>query len=350
MTSVFVPAVGQYDNIGDIILRRPHLAMLRPHGALHVYLGQCPEGYASGLDLDPSDVLYRSFRQWYEALFSHARRETVHYAFKPGEIQLSLLGLKEHVVMIPALRAVHRSGGRVVRIGAGARTLARFPRAMMRPSLTLTDLAIWRDAETAAFLGGETMPDLGFATGPERSPTAERNLLVVSLRGDRPFPPAVWLDGMRHLAAELDAAPMVVTQVARDSGRSAELAGSLGAELLDFDGRDHADQEAALRAVYGRATAVVSDRLHVLIAAATEGAPILAPLPHGGTKIRRHLDAAGFPRLDWDVRSQTSTEFIDEALGRRDAQQSDPQRLERARAAIARTHARVDALLEAART
>lgn len=350
MTSVFVPAVGQYDNIGDVILRRPHLAMLRPHGTLHVYLGHHPEGYAAGLDLDASDVVYRSFRQWYTALLEHARTETVHYAFKPGEIQLSVPGLKEHVVMVPALRAVHNSGGRVVRIGAGARALARVPRAMMRPSLALTDLSVWRDADTAAFLGGETMPDLGFATGPERPPLAERDLLVLSLRGDRPTPPPVWLSGMRRLAAHLGVAPMVVTQVARDSGRSAELARALDAELLDFDGHDHAGQEAALRAAYGRAAAVSSDRLHVLIAAATEDAPVLAPLPHGGMKIRRHFEAAGFPQIDWDVRTQTPTDLVDEALRRREAQQSDPQRLARARAAITGTRAHVDALLRGTRT
>lgn len=345
MTSVFVPAVGQFDNIGDIILRRPHLAMLRPHGRLHVYLGDHPDGYAAGLLLDSEDLVYRSFGSWYRALLSTAAHERVHYAFKPGEIQLSFRGMKEHVAMVPALRAVHRGGGKVLRIGAGARTLAPLPRAIMRPSLQMTDLSVWRDGETAAYLGGDTMPDLGFATGSEATPAGRRDLLAVSLRGDRPHPGTDWLSGLRMLALELQATPFVVTQVARDSPRSIEIAALLGAPLLDFSGLDHDAQEESLRVVYRNSRAVVSDRLHVLVAAATEGARLLAPALVAGGKIPRHLSAAGFPTVDWVAHAQKPVDFVHSALDRFGAQSDSDRTLSEARNRIREVSASVDQLL-----
>lgn len=313
MTSIFVPAVGQYDNIGDIILRRPLLDTLRPLGALHLYLGDCPAGYIDGLSLSPSDVTYRSFGSWYRALLSAAGRGEAHYVFKPGEIQLTLRGMKEHVGMLPALLMVRLRGGRVVRVGSGARSFARLPRLLMRPSIALSQLVIWRDRATANFLGGETMPDFGFVAGAPLA-RAERNLLVVSLRGDRAMPDATWIAGVRLFAEEHALEIVVVTQVGRDSERTRQVASALDARTLDWDGVGHREQEAALRATYNSARAVVSDRLHVLIAAATEGAYPVGLLTTASDKIDRHFSAAGFPRVATTAAGLSSREIADEIV------------------------------------
>jgi hypothetical protein len=71
---IFVPARGQFDNIGDILLRRQLLDWLRSSGPLHVYLGSSPPGYAEGLRLQPEDVRYHSFRAWYLAALRSAAR------------------------------------------------------------------------------------------------------------------------------------------------------------------------------------------------------------------------------------------------------------------------------------
>ena len=52
MNNVFVPLVGQYSNIGDIILRRPLARWIQNCGRLHVYTGNAPDGYIEGLQLD----------------------------------------------------------------------------------------------------------------------------------------------------------------------------------------------------------------------------------------------------------------------------------------------------------
>ena len=72
MRKVFAVGRGQYENVGDIILRRQLLDWIRPGGELHVYVGHSPAGYDDGLRLSPDDHLYRSLRAWYRAALTSA--------------------------------------------------------------------------------------------------------------------------------------------------------------------------------------------------------------------------------------------------------------------------------------
>lgn len=295
--AIFVPGVGQYDNIGDIVLRRPLLSALRPLGPLHVYLGDAPPGYAEALALDERDHVYRSYSRWYWALLRSALLGRAHYVFKPGEIQLTVVGMKEHVGMLPGLAAVRLSGGRVLRLGSGARGPGRVGAALMTPSIALSHLTIWRDAKTRTWLhGGDVMPDLAFVTEPPGEPEP-RALLTVSMRGDRPEPDADFFDTVLALATDRGLTLVAVTQVGRDAERTALLAQRLASSADDWDGGDHRKQEAALHATYRRSEVVVSDRLHVLIAAAVDGAIPLALLTAASDKIDRHFIAAGLPAI-----------------------------------------------------
>lgn len=347
MNHIFVPAVGQYDNIGDIILRRPLLDALREHGTLHVYLGDYPQGYRESLRLSADDVVYRSFWSWYRAVMRAAARGNAHYVFKPGEIQLTVRGMKEHVGMLPALALVRMRGGRVVRAGSGARNFAPLPRALMRPSIALSQIVVWRDRETASYLGGDVMPDWGFAEG-SAGHSGSRELFVVSMRGDRPTPDAAWIKGMRLVAAARNLQIVVVTQVGRDSARTRELASALEARTVDWDGVDHAAQEERLRELYRQAAIVASDRLHVLIAAVTEGAAVVAPLPSAATKIDRHFESADFAPVSVVTASLTAEQIqlaVDRVLA-----SARPESLTSARASLAEVADRLSRLLRGGST
>ena len=312
MRSIFVPAIGQYDNIGDIVLRRPLLRWLRPAGPLHVFVGPAPDAYLAALSLGPDDVVYHSFLRWYLAGLRAGLRGRLHYAFKPGEIQLSLRGLKEHLAMLPLLLLVRAGGGRVVRVGSGTRNFARWPRLLLAPSVALSNLVMWRDDETAAFLRkGGTMPDLGFADGEVNRLPAPRPWLVLSMRGDRLPVPEAWVDAVRSLASRHSLRLRVVTQVARDETMSRDLAQRLGADLLGWNGSDHDAQEHRLQAAYRGARGVVSDRLHVLIAAFTHGAVPLALLTDGSGKVARHFRAAGIDGIDIHVDGRPAAQLLE---------------------------------------
>ncbi|MGC5172938.1 glycosyltransferase [Microbacterium sp. DT81.1] len=329
MTSrdIFAVGRGQYENIGDIILRRPLLDWARAAGTLHVYVGNSPDGYDEGLGLRPEDHVYRSFGRWYAALLRSALRGRAHSVYKPGEVQLTLIGMKEHVTMLPAVSLVRLRGGTVSRVGVGARNFAPFPRALMWPSNALSSYTRWRDDRTAAYLGhGPASPDLGFYEGmPDDELVAslgdgraERDLLVVSLRADaevapRPYPDGEWFAGIRGAADALDLRICVVSQVSVDDGRSHRLAADLGgAEVVSWpESRGHGPQEARLREVYRRTAVVASDRLHVLIAGLTEGSGAVGLQLDDSDKISRHFSTIGLEDLTINSTGLTGDELAD---------------------------------------
>lgn len=344
---IYVPGIGQYDNIGDIILRRQLLRWLAPMGRLHVFIGEAPPGYGESLELGEGHLMYRSFAKWYGDGLKDAARGRAAYVFKPGEIQITYSGLKEHVSTLPLLMLIRARHGKVIRVGAGARGFEQGPRALMKPSLALTDLIAWRDARTADFLGvGEVMPDLAFGEGLAHPRGAEeRPLLVVSMRSDRPLPSEAWFDGVRLYAASAGLEIVAVVQVERDAERARELADRLGGRYHPWAGDDHEGHENALREIYRKTSVVASDRLHVLITATTEGAAPVALLVDDSDKIERHFDAAGLPGIA--VRTAgLSAEAIESALaGAGDSWPRVEKALQGARAQLEDVKARVAALL-----
>ena len=323
---VFAVGRGQYENIGDIILRRPLLDWARAGGRLHVYVGDSPDGYDEGLGIGGDDVVYRSLAKWYLALLASAMKGRASSIYKPGEIQLTVIGMKEHLVMLPATALVRLRGGSVSRIGVGARNFAPFPRALMWPSNALSTYTRWRDDRTAAYLGfGEAMPDLGFAEGMTdgelaaslTEPDAARDVMVVSLRDDtevapRPYPDAEWIAGVRDYADAEGLELWVVTQVSVDNDRSLQLAADLNAQLLEWRTlAEHAPQEARLRALYRRTRVVASDRLHVIIAGFTEGAVPIGLQLDDSDKVARHFSAIGIDRVAVNTAGMSAAQLAD---------------------------------------
>ncbi|WP_243075656.1 glycosyltransferase [Microbacterium sp. SS28] len=343
---IYVPGIGQYDNIGDIILRRRLLRWLEPLGRLHVFVGNAPAGYAESL-VGPEHVVYRSFTAWYRAALADAVRGKAAYVFKPGEIQITFAGLKEHLSTLPLLAAIKLRRKPVIRVGAGARGFERIPKLLMQPSLAMTDLIAWRDARTAAFLGrGEVMPDLAFGEG-EAEPRGDekRSLLIVSMRSDRAIPSDAWFAAVRSFADDRELDVVSVVQVERDAERSRLLADRLGGRYHEWSGDDHERHERELRELYQQTSVAVSDRLHVLITAVTEGAAPFAPLVDDSDKIDRHFAAAGIEGVSLPT-SGVSEGVIRDALAK--AADSWPRvqsALATARTQLESVQARVTALL-----
>ncbi|PWJ48646.1 hypothetical protein SAMN06264364_12927 [Quadrisphaera granulorum] len=349
--AIFAIGRGQYENVGDLILRRQLLAWAVPGAPLHVYVGHSPEGYDEGLQLPPDAVTYRSLARWYAAGLREALRGPIGYLFKPGELQLTIVGMKEHLVVLPLLAAVKLRGGRAVRAGVGSRNFAAVPRLLMQPSILLSDLTLWRDVRSVAYMGrGELAPDLAFGEGApdevltaSRQRTRERNALVVSLRTDLvppPYPGTGWIEGVRRYADEEGLEIWAVTQVQVDDERTHQLAADLDAKVLPWpEVADHWGQEVRLRELYRRTAVALSDRLHVVIAAHTEGAVPFGSLTDGSDKIERHFAAIGLDGVSRDVRGLTADEVV---AALRAAEARRPEAMDRLLEARGRLRARRD--------
>lgn len=158
------------------------------------------------------------------------------------------------------------------------------------PDLAFASVFTGDQADEGAPLSAETG---GTETDGTVEP-AQRDVLVVSMRSDLDYPNAAWLEGVRTVAAENNLHIWCVTQVLRDDDKCAQLAADLGGQALRWNGTGHDVQELRLRALYRRAAIAVSDRLHVLVGALTEGAvPAALLVDATSDKIGRHFSAAG---------------------------------------------------------
>lgn len=288
--TTFITLRGQYDNVGDVILRRQLARWF--DGPCVVYVGDAPAEFVDALQLGSKSVMY-SFPKFVQSIITAPSGSS--YVFKPGETQLTLAGMKENIGMVPMLAKLRVRGGSVLRIGVGARGSSSIYSALCKPSIKISNLNQWRDPHTLAVLGGgQIMPDLAFAEGSHIDKwTGERTVIAVSLRGDRPLPGRAWISALKRCADARSANLVVVSQVRRDDQRSIWLAGQLGVEAVLCGVKPCAAIEEDLRRLYRRCALVVSNRLHVLIAALTEGAPVSGCVPGGSQKIAEHLDVVG---------------------------------------------------------
>lgn len=289
-STLFVPLVGQFDNIGDVFLRRQLAGWIGDCGPSSVLVGDAPEEFVEALGLPASSTVFRSLPNWLSKIAGAPRGSS--YVYKPGEIQLSAPGMKEHVGLLPVVGLLKARGGRVARVGVGARAGSPIFSKFCAPSTALSDISWWRDDFTRQVMGsGTVIPDLAFAEGSPASEWAEtgRRLLIVSLRGDRVPPRNAWCEGIRIFAEHAGLEMVVLSQVRRDDVMATEVAERLGARCELFASERSLAHEDKVRKLYRAATLVVSDRLHVLIGAVTEGATVKAAVDGGSQKIARHF-------------------------------------------------------------
>jgi hypothetical protein len=285
---------GQTDNIGDSALRRGYAATLSDIGEVTAWVGDPALGYATGLGLTPGSIS-PSFWSWYRRLAAASRARGSVFAFNAGEFVVTKEYFFGILAIAPLLLVLRARGGKIVWLGAAVRERKRgftFPFIWLA---RIADVLRWRDTASSQVLGvhAETMPDWAFALESCEGDPRPRKYLAVSLRVDREPPTPEWRNAVAELAARLGLSLITVTQVQRDAPLARSLAGDWGCEFLDWQSDSHAVQESVVRQVYSQAAIVLSDRLHALIIASTEGAVPLGWTTQESAKVGRHFDAVG---------------------------------------------------------
>lgn len=319
----FVVVTGQRDNVGDSLLRRPLVSLARELGQCHVLVGKDATGYSVNVGLTNGDVVYADRRRWLKALVASALSTRTHLILNAGEMTINRKYALDRIVLFPVIALLKLRRGLVVQTGVGIRNpRARVPR-LIRMIVGSADIVTWRDGDSReAARHGAVQPDWAFAEGSSaaeikrRYSTPRTSRLALSLRGDRQAPSKIWIDTLKTALQAHSVRPVVVCQVRRDEDRSRWLADQLDADYVPWGPlADHRQQEEIARGVYADCDWVISDRLHVLIAAATEGAVVVPFAPDSGAKLKRTLGAAGMTYLEVDA-----LDLSDDALDReRDA-------------------------------
>jgi len=108
-------------------------------------------------------------------------------------------------------------------------------------------------------------------------------------------------------------------QVREDESRARELASVLGGTFEPWGDQDPVVQEARLRERYATARLVISDRMHVLLLAAVDGAALAELVPSPTDKISHAFATVGIHEITLDaegVESATMQNFLAAQLDR----------------------------------
>ncbi|KJQ55085.1 polysaccharide pyruvyl transferase family protein [Microbacterium sp. SA39] len=300
-TPTFLWLTGHVRNVGDSMLRRPLADLYRGVGPIRVWSGAPGSGYAAGLRISDGESA-SSFQAWAWEFTRAALRGRPTFVFNAGEFGVTKAYFFGLLALAPALILARTKGSRIVWVGAGVKNRRRY---FMWPFDMLAKAAgdlRWRDVTSARLMGrGRTMPDWGFGIGPggEMAPAlavvapASRDKIAVSLRGDRREPSEEWLDAVERLAHRLDREIVCVVQVEDDNALMERVANRLGAEFIGWGDGDHWVQEQRVRKAYSRSVLTLSDRLHGLVIAATEGAVPLGWCEATTAKVTNHFEVIG---------------------------------------------------------
>jgi hypothetical protein len=243
--------------------------------------------------------------------------------FEAGEVPLDRGNVLRELVFLAETVLVRLKRGVVVRPPRGIRAPTNPAARLHARAAHLSQIALWRDDASAAIAGGgRVAPDIGFAAGVQiRGEENARDELIVSLRGARPLPDGAWLDAVRATAATEGLRVRTVVQVREDESRARELAELLGGAFEPWGDTDAVVQEERLRERYAGARLVVSDRMHVLVLAALEGAVPVELVPRPTGKIAAAFAAIGLRGITLDASAadaDSMQRFLRAQLARRD--------------------------------
>lgn len=287
---------GQYDNLGDALLRRAMVDALAGVGPLHVYVGAAPADYVAALRLPASSHVYRSRLRWIAATAAHmVRPGRSVFLGNPGEISSSRTELALGTVSAALMTLGRLSGNPGYRTGVGARDRRRPWSLGHEWAHRVATRRVWRDDVSRAMYGdGIVAPDWAFALAPHDA-RAPRDLVVLSYRGDMPRPTATALSTVRDWSRSRHLELVVISMVGRDVDENERTAAELGIRHIHAQNGGLEEAERVTRDAFARAQIVLSNRIHVLIVGAVDGATPGAVLAHSDLKAARTMRGANVP-------------------------------------------------------
>lgn len=305
----------QFDNLGDLVIRRNLVHWLEGLDDVRVVVGDAPESYVRALEIPES---FRTYRGMSQALMGVPRLRSMNIAFAPGEqiIEDRPDVLKVAAANLALTALAKASRGSVVKVGRGFRGHGPSALALERLAASMSDRVLVRDLEGLRLVQGtRLMPDIalwgGISTVDPALPRSEgRSGVGFSFRSDSRVHVSMLSEYVKSVAI-LDQGPILsVTQVSRDGETNSACAELLRCERIDFHA-DHGEQLVRVERAYNSLRFVVSDRLHVLLFGLIAGVFPIGVETGANRKLARQLGAIGLGDLVYDHRSRGGEGFQD---------------------------------------
>ncbi len=305
----YFSASTQYSNAGDALINRELLRLLRGYGSLEVASAGAPDSFLEEILVQPEEVVCHSKLRLMAKLILRAasswRSSRQYLVLTPGDPPGGIAsGDLVRAVLFPLLWLLRV---RIIKVGA---SVSRMDDRRLRLESWLSrfmhfygirdDGSVGR-ADRFGFSNHEYCPDLAFNLHMKEGGAGGRSTLI-SLREDNLNPTEVeQLHGrVRDLVFELadgsaDADIGFISQVTRDDEPMKRLSHAWrGSEEYAFA----INSISGLESAYSGARLVISNRLHVILLAASCGAmPVCVPTGNKNRKITDLLSSVGLGSL-----------------------------------------------------
>lgn len=319
--NIFIPVVGQFTNIGDILHRRELVGWLKDDYKLKVYVGSAPEGFIEALGLNENCEIYTSLAAWLWAIVISGYRKT-HFVFNPGEINLGIKRFFGELLLLPFLILVRLKRGEVIRVGVAVMSDSGHKWiGVMRGLLSLSTKTFWRTKNSQELFGfGEVIPDLAFYDYYEDTLQTDKNLITISLRGMRPYPQDKWFKAVKRIANDYNLEVVTLAQVRMDNQAALDIAEKFNSKAYTWEDEvSHLEQKEILKSLYNRSRVTISDRLHVLIDAYTKMSVPVNTISIQSKKVDHHFEVVDSTSVSLFLEVSSEDEiysFIKNALDR----------------------------------
>lgn len=278
----------QYENLGDQVINRECLALLRKHGSVRVNVVGAPKDFVSGLLLAPNEVCDSNVAFTRELLAARRFGDVVYMVLVPGAVlgDVQPSQIVRQAALIAGYAALKALGVRIIRIGASFGPFTPRRRWIERQKARTMAFIGMRDRLSLAYAqahsipGGESFPDFAFMLPAQARPLqGASDQLILSFRADNEDEINALAVAIQKFLANADPYKtlrlLIASQVERDRATGRALA-ALVADTRSVNYIDVAEGESALMDSYSASAGVLSNRLHVLLFALSRGAPVRA--------------------------------------------------------------------------
>jgi hypothetical protein len=294
---IFYNAFTQFENLGDQIINRELLRLLRQHGQLIVNVGGAPRWYLQAIQIQESEKVGPVRFLVHIAMAGLWRGRRGYFFTKPGHTAPShgFSGLRTSLLRLVRYSLLNRSGIKVCRLGFSISENTGVARAFETAAskhfffAAVRDSYSWTVGSGMSYHGLRQMPDLSLMLTYRGDKCDKKNAIGVSFRSvERPLEP-----GLQELVAEAEASHALrcFIQVGRDRAFMERL---LGGRRIDSVPNDASLQAQKIEELYGACRFVISNRLHCLLVGMSYGALPIAVCGPGENKISALLRDLGF--------------------------------------------------------
>ncbi len=322
MPSIFFSLNAQFCNLGDEIINTQLIMQLAKRGKVFALSSNVPDWYLRNIKYALRDnevkieFVNNRFHFFLQMLKSSLNSEAALLVTSCGDISMNReTPLRD--LAIEVLLKTLRMG--IASIGISFSNMSESKLRLWRKIHHAKRYIAPRDSKTAALLAeqgvdAECIPDLAFGLPYTRLPGI-RGSAAISLR-ETELPPTllkITIENSMHVVNSIGHELITTWQVDYDKELTHQLSDTFCLKLLKpetvLEGR-----QQALEAIYDQCDFVISNRLHVLLLAASRGARPIPLLTQSETKIRSIFEDCGLTSQIIEAKDKTSRQEISDAI------------------------------------